>query len=159
MNVTLPANVIDATSRKILHITSKAAYESIKVNGLVPQDRSPFENWKHIKYAKPSAFVFSDVHGQSGINDILCILCNKYITPEDVADGSNGHENWTDERWKAFTDDLVVFEIDLAQCSGVTFTLDPNSYEDDEWMVTHDHIPAGAIGEPKGVAFDFTWEL
>lgn len=112
------------------HMTTKAALPSIKQRGLVPQDAKG--EWKHIGY-KSKTFLFADPSPEVQ-EDLATTLLGRF---------GNEFEEWDDEQWSEFHDNLIVLTIDVSKIPDFYYAVDPNSMGD--WYQTSVPIPPQAI--------------
>lgn len=114
----------------VYHMTTKAALPSIKQKGLLPQDAKGA--WAHIGY-KSKTFVFTDPSPETQ-EEIAMTLLGRF---------GNEYEEWDDEQWSQFHDNLVVLTIDTTKIPDFYLAVDPNSGGD--WFQTSAPIPPQAI--------------
>lgn len=134
--------------RYVYHIAPKSTLPDIKLRGLVAVSQSPDSAWSHIKYKKPSIFVFTR-KTKNVINEILAMLSNKHGSSED-------HEAWGDEEWGKFTNSYVMLTIDLSKCSDVDLTQDPNADSWNHSKILSGSVPPESIINVEPVNFDWT---
>lgn len=118
----------------VYHMTTKSALPSIKQRGLLPQDAKGA--WSHIGY-KNKTFVFADPSPEAQ-EDVAMTLLGRF---------GNEYEEWDDEQWSEFHDNLVVLTIDTTKVPDFYLATDPHSGGD--WFQTSTPIPPEAIVDVK----------
>lgn len=131
--------LLEQDFRYMFHMTTKAAWPSIKQRGLLPQDAKG--EWAHIGY-KNKTFLFADPSGAAQ-QDISMTLLGRF---------GNEYENWSDAQWDKFHDSLVVLTIDTSKVPDFYIATDPNS--GGEWYQTSVPIPPEAIISVNQASFD-----
>lgn len=123
-------HLIEQNDQLIYHITTKSNWETIKRQGILPQDASG--SWAHIGY-KNKTFVFTDAEPEA-IEELVATLVGKH----------DGWDEWESDRWDEFTDSLLLLIIKPDLVPNLKLERDPSSMEGD-WFRTSDPIPPRAI--------------
>lgn len=123
------AQLFEQVGRFVYHVTTKDNWESIKRQGILPQDAKG--EWAHIGY-KNKTFVFEDSSPEA-LEQVLAILVGKHP----------GWEEWEDE-WDDFHNSLLLLRIDTQRIPDLYLARDPHGGHND-WYQTSTPIPPDAI--------------
>lgn len=131
--------------RYVYHITNTNTLDKIKKQGLIPSDKSTSKEWEHIKYNKPSIFVFTR-NTTEVKNELLGMIANKYGNTSE----------YTDDQWNHFLDTHVMLTIDLAKCKNVDLSNDPNIAKYQHSVILSGTVPPDSIISIDPINFDWS---